>query len=156
MWRPLPPSNVRFFELTAFTCHERFSHFLRIASVTNTETYRERYISTYAYRNSGLYARLYHAFLVIYNPTMNHYVNAHASSIFKLFSVETTGPIFTKILHHIVALVAICSKTKTLPSSERAKNALVSICLRSFVSSGAAVNCWQSFDVPSATASAEA
>ena len=28
--------------------------------------------------------------------------------------------------------------------------------VRSFVSSGAAVDCWQSFDVPSATASAEA
>jgi len=26
-WRPLPPSNVRFFEPTEFTSHERFSHF---------------------------------------------------------------------------------------------------------------------------------
>jgi len=30
----------------------------------------------------------------------------------KLFSAETTGPIFTKILHDIVALVASSIKTK--------------------------------------------
>jgi len=41
MWRPLPPSNVRFFEPTAFTSHERSAIFARIASVTNTQIYRE-------------------------------------------------------------------------------------------------------------------
>jgi len=44
-----------------------------------------------------------------------------------MFSAKTTGPIFTKILHDIVALVASSSKMKPCPTGERAKNECISL-----------------------------
>ena len=37
----------------------------------------------------------------------------HAISIFSMFSTETTGQIFTKILHDIVALAALLNHSYT-------------------------------------------
>ena len=75
------------------------------------------------------------------------------------------------LMYHIslVQLLALCTEGKNvyteikchslLPLDDIVRVVTNSDCIpevRSFVSSGAAVDCWQSFDVPSATASAEA
>jgi len=48
----------------------------------------------------------------IWQNTLNHEVNSQRNFyLVSLFSSETTGPIFTKILHDIVALVALLNHT---------------------------------------------
>ena len=46
-----------------------------------------------------------------------------------MFSAETTGPIFTKILHDIVALVQVVAKQNLAPSAELQRMHVVSVYL---------------------------